>query len=198
MRKVPKIDPDVWDDCFPHCNSESTRLMIFVDGENLAIRYSSLLGDDTPAPNVSYQPGVFVWSETLIDLTRVYFVRRKYYYTSLVGDSSVIEDTTDKLKKLGIEAPRVFKKTKGKGSKRVDISLATDMLVHASRRNINVAVLIAGDEDYVPLVEAVQLVGCRVLVWFIPDGISPALKRAADAYANINPLLFESGRRATA
>jgi uncharacterized LabA/DUF88 family protein len=135
-----------------------------------------------------------VWSEKLMDLTGVYFVRRKYYYTSLVGDSSAIVDATDKLKELGIEAPRVFKKTKGKGSKRVDISLATDMLVHASRRNINVAVLIAGDEDYVPLVEAVQFEGCRVLVWFIPDGISPALKRAADAYADISSLLFDAKR----
>jgi uncharacterized LabA/DUF88 family protein len=168
--------------------------MVFVDGENLAIRYSSLLGDATPAPNVFCQPGVFVWSEKLMDLTGVYFVRRKYYYTSLVGDSSAIVDATDKLKELGIEAPRVFKKTKGKGSKRVDISLATDMLVHASRRNINVAVLIAGDEDYVPLVEAVQFEGCRVLVWFIPDGISPALKRAADAYADISSLLFDAKR----
>ena len=164
--------------------------MVFVDGENLAIRYSSLLDGASPGPNVFYRAGVFVWSEKLVDLTGVWFVPRKYYYTSLVGDESVMESTIDKLKEFGIEAPRVFKKTKGKGSKRVDISLATDMLLHASRRNFNIAVLIAGDEDYVPLVEAVQLEGCRVLVWFIPDGISPALKRAADAYADISSLFI--------
>ena len=83
-------------------------------------------------------------------------VLRKYYYTSIKGDEKKIVDCIDELKAHGIEAPRVFKKTKSRGSKRVDISLATDMLSHAFRKNYDIAVLVAGDEDYVPLVKAVQ------------------------------------------
>ena len=82
---------------------------------------------------------------------------RKHYYTSVQGDASTVQDTADWLKGQGFEAPRVFKKSKTKGSKRVDISLATDMLLHASRKHYEIALLVTGDGDYVPLVRAVQL-----------------------------------------
>jgi uncharacterized LabA/DUF88 family protein len=91
---------------------------------------------------------------------------------------------------MGIETPCVFKKNKTRGSKRVDISLTTDMLLHASRRNYDIAVLIAGDEDYVPVVQAVKLEGRRVLLWFIEDGLNPLLKKAADSYADLGIILF--------
>ena len=95
----------------------------------------------------------------------------------------------------GIETPRVFKKIKGSRTKRVDISLATDMLCHAARKNYEVAVLIAGDEDYVPLVEAVKAEGHRMLLWFLEDGLSPVLRRSADYYQNIGKILFSSEDR---
>ena len=56
---------------------------------------------------------------------RRYNVIRKYYYTSVKGDSDKLAEVERGLKSLNIEAPRVFKKNKNKGSKRVDISLAT-------------------------------------------------------------------------
>ena len=94
------------------------------------------------------------------------------------------------LKSIGIEAPRVFKKTKGRRSKRIDISLATDMLSHAHRGNYDIAILVAGDEDYVPLVEAVMAEGCRVVLWFLEDGLSPALKLKVDHYFDIGTFLL--------
>jgi uncharacterized LabA/DUF88 family protein len=94
------------------------------------------------------------------------------------------------LKELGIQAPRLFHKPKGKRAKRVDIQLATDMLTHAHRKNYDLAILVAGDEDYVPLVEAVQYEGKRVVVWFLPDGLSPALHRASDHAFDIGAIFF--------
>ena len=84
-----------------------------------------------------------------------------------------------------------FKKTKDKGSKGVDITLTIDMLLHATRKHYDVAVLVAGDEDYVPLVRAVQGEGARVYVWFISNGLSPALRMVADCYVNLDEFLFE-------
>lgn len=110
--------------------------------------------------------------------------------TSVQGDDGRIIDVVEKLKAAGIEAPNVFKRTKNKGSKRVDISLTTDMLLHAARKNFELAVLIAGDEDYVPLVEAVKSEGRRVLLWFVSDGLSPALKRAADYFCDLDEVLL--------
>jgi len=179
---------------FPNLSetSNNPRSMVFVDGENLAIRYTSMLrekGQD-PAGHIRYEPGVFVWSQALNNTCVYGAVFRKYYYTSVQGDDNLLSKTEDQLRSAGIDAPRVFKKTKSRGSKRVDISLATDMLTHAAQRNYEIAVLIAGDEDYVPLVEAVKQQGRRVYVWFLEDGLSSPLKRAADHYANIGEILF--------
>ena len=53
---------------------------------------------------------------------------------------------------------------------------------------------VAGDEDYVPLVDAVMAEGRRVVLWFIEDGLSPTLKRRADYHCDIGPLLLESDK----
>ena len=118
-------------------------------------QYVKIKGKNPPS-HVKYMKDVYVWSEHLKKINNFEIIR-KYYYTSVKGDSNKIEIIEDDLKNIEIEAPRVFKKTKDKGSKRVDISLATDMLTHAHRKNYNIAVLVAGDEDYVPLTIWMQL-----------------------------------------
>lgn len=165
------------------------RVMYFVDGENLAIRYGAILKETgrSPAPQVVYEPNILVWSPQLNE--DGHGVIRKHYYTSVPDDGVRIQQTEAKLKSVGIEAPRVFRKDKDKGSKRVDISLSSDMLLHATRRHFDIAVLVAGDEDYVPLVRAVQGEGARVHVWFVSSGISPALQQVSDAFLDITYVL---------
>lgn len=177
---------------FPIVNDQVMVSMVFVDGENLAVRYGSLLqskGMSAPE-HAAFEPDVYVWSTGLNNICYWGGVRRCHYYTSITGDTDKITDVVDKLKAAGIQAPNVFKKTKNKGSKRVDISLATDMLIHAARKNYETAVLVAGDEDYVPLVEAVKSEGRRVVLWFVSDGLSPALRRAADYFAELDEVLL--------
>jgi uncharacterized LabA/DUF88 family protein len=171
------------------------KAMIFVDGENLTIRYGEMLRKEgaKPRDDIEYLENVFVWSAALTHLAPTTpAIMRKYYYTALQGDEPKINDIEKSLKGLGIESPRVFKKDKGKGSKRVDITLTTDMLIHATRKHYDLAVLIAGDEDYIPLVEAVQREGARVMVCFVSSGLSPALRQAADDFFDLDPLLFQS------
>ena len=174
---------------------ENARAMVFVDGENLAIRYGNALKtrSASPAQHVWYLPNIAVWTEALspnsnsIPGTRVL---RKHYYTSVKGDEVALQDATDCLKRYNFEAPRVFKKNKSKGSKRVDISLTTEMLLHASRKHYEIAVLVAGDEDYVPLVQAVKSEGARVHVWFLGDGLSPKLREEADYFVELDEFLL--------
>jgi uncharacterized LabA/DUF88 family protein len=64
------------------------------------------------------------------------------------------------------------------------------MLSHAFRKNYDIAVLVAGDEDYVPLVKAVQSEGCRVYLWFLENGLSPFLKRTVDRFTDIEEIFF--------
>jgi len=155
--------------------------MVFVDGENLSMRFGSMLRGRSLLPHVTHQQDVFVWSQLLnMEHHASCEVLRQYYYTSVGGDETARAAVHESLRALGIEAPRVFPKRKDRGSKRVDISLAVDMLSHGYRRNYDMAVLVAGDEDYVPLVEAVASAGCRVALWFLEDGLSLALERAVD------------------
>ena len=85
------------------------------------------------------------------------------------GDPPKLKEVREQLKQAGFEAPNVFPKDKTKGSKRVDISLTTDMLLYAARKHYDIAILVAGDEDYVPLVRAVKGEGARVHVWFLSN-----------------------------
>jgi len=166
--------------------------MVFVDGENLAIRYGNLVQSRgaTIPEHVRYEPGVYVWSTAMMNMTYWGGIVHRHYYTSVQGDDPKLLEVVEKLKAAGIESPNVFKKNKAKGSKRVDISLTTDMLLHAARKNFGVGVLVAGDEDYVPLVEAVKSEGRRVYVWFVSDGLSAELRRAADHFGDLDEILL--------
>ena len=171
--------------------SADAKVMMFVDGENLSIRYGKVLRGAKP-DHVVYEPNTYVWSECLNLDRHVCEVIRKYYYTCVQGDDVRLVQVEDDLKAVGIEAPCVFKKTKGRGSKRVDISLTIDMLTHAHRKNYDIAVLVAGDEDYVPLVEAVMAESRRVVVWFFRQGLNPHLKRCADYFFDVGEVLLET------
>lgn len=166
-----------------------TKAMIFVDGENLAIRYKEGLGGAQPEKHVEFLEDVYVWSRFANIPHHVHCdVIRKYYYTAIQGDELKIEDVEAQLKSIGIEAPRVFKKRKGRPTKRVDISIATEMLTHAHRGNYDIAILVAGDEDYVPLVRAIKDEGCRVVLWFFEGdrGLSTRLTMEADYFFDIS------------
>lgn len=173
----------------PTARSE-TLVMMFVDGENLAKRYGAILKTDKPRSHVVYEPDVYVWSRYATRINGPQDFIRRYYYTSAPGDQPSRDTIAEQLRQLGIEAPRVFHRPRNGRSKRVDITLATDMLSHAHRKNYDIAILVAGDGDYVPLVEAVKAEGRRVALWFVHDGLSPSLKAASDHYWDIGKCLF--------
>lgn len=170
--------------------------MVFVDGENLTARaealYHSILNDER-----CYSKGVFVWLPHL-DPRELWHVRgwgtqqwavRAHYYTSVRGDTNRIDKERWRLRGLGFQ-PSVFKRdanqTKAKG---VDIQLTTDLLGHAFRDNYDVAVLFAGDSDYLPLVREVQRLGKLVyLVFFAGDGsgLSDELRLECDQFIELN------------
>ena len=169
--------------------------MVFVDGENFAMAFKRHLGQ-RPLPEEShYEPDVFYWGARIGLICSVAQVVRIHYYTSVKGGPERLDEVADSLKAAGIEAPRVFKRYKERGSKRVDITLATEMLGHAHRDNYEIAVLIAGDEDYVPLVEAVQREGPQVSVWFFEESVNPTLRRCADSFHDLSYVLFEADSR---
>jgi uncharacterized LabA/DUF88 family protein len=94
-------------------------------------------------------------------------------------------DIAQALWELGF-TPKVFTKPDGdRKSKAVDIAFTTDVLSHAYQDNYDAAFLIAGDEDYVPLIDELKHHGRVVIVGFLSgeeSGLSPKLRLAADAF----------------
>jgi len=74
----------------------------------------------------------------------------------------------------------------------VDIALAKDFLSHAFLDNYDVAVLVAGDGNYVPLIIEVKRLGKVVYVVFFHDfGLSTELHSAADMFFEMGQFFLE-------
>ncbi len=179
----------------PYSVPKNSRFMVFVDGENIAIRYKEHLKSKNvhPEPHVSHLENIYVWTNYLnmhhhVNCSLI----RSYYYTCANADENRIIEIQDELICCGITDPRVFKKKNKIRSKRVDITLATEMLSHSYNDNFEVAVLVAGDEDYVPLVQEVKRAGKQVALWFLKDGLSNHLKRECDIFLDLSYYLFNT------
>jgi uncharacterized LabA/DUF88 family protein len=98
-----------------------------------------------------------------------------HYYTRVVGDEQRIKLVEQSLWGNGFLA-KVFKKQKPQTkSKGMDIGLATDFISNAFFNNYDVAVLIAGDADYIPMVNEVKRLGKLVYVIFFHFSDQPPM-----------------------
>ncbi len=176
------------------------RWMSFVDGENFTIRGQKV----AIAKGMNLEEGewfsrnVFMWlpsrdgrsrpdSSVNRELEQLQpRAIRSYYYTSVAGDPDRLNAVRDSIHHLAFN-PVVFKKNaQEEKAKGVDIALTKDMLMHAVRDNYDVALLFAGDGDYVPLVEQVKSLGKVVYVGFFErEGLNAELRRAADFFFDI-------------
>jgi uncharacterized LabA/DUF88 family protein len=177
--------------------------MLFVDGENFTIRAQSFAVENnfSLVEGPHYRKDTFVWlpgrsptSATVMTSSALQRVGvRASYYTSISGDEPLLTAVRESLWSLGFD-PHVFKKdSQSKKTKGVDITLTKDMLSHAFLGNYDDAGLVAGDADYVPLVEEIKRLGKVVHVLFFKShGLSPELRRSADAFEDISDLFRAS------
>lgn len=176
------------------------RWMLFVDGENftIAAKDAAETMGVTLTPGPYYDPDVFVWlprhaatqhlgGGTVVITHAV----RSHYYTSLQGDEEKVHRVKQALWDLGFQ-PEVFKRRKNRKAKGVDIALTKDFLSHAFFNNYDVAAVVAGDGDYVPVVQEAKRLGKRIYVAFF-DGkwLSPELKLSADRFYEMTPFFKE-------
>ena len=76
--------------------------------------------------------------------------------------------------------------------KGTDVQLATDMLTHSYKNNYDVAILVAGDNDYAGAVQAIKDNGKHVEVaLFGREGTSQELRNVADRIIPINSRLLK-------
>jgi hypothetical protein len=176
--------------------------MMFIDGENLTIRAQAIAEKDAidlmdKAYFDFFRKDTYFWPTDLQghwwapSPKRVNILvtpERRWYYTSAQGDESTQEQVHDELSAAEFAPVVIRKRANQRKSKGVDIALTKDMLVQAFLNNYDVAVLVAGDGDYVPVVEEVKRLGKWVIVAFFDEesGLSPRLRRAADHSAIFN------------
>ena len=170
--------------------------MLFVDGENFTIQGQELANKKSIALTEGryYSKNTFLWipgfdaHQRCADghLTLSPMSIRSMYYTSVVGDTEKMEEIRTKLWELKFQ-PETFKKRKQREkAKGVDIALTKDLMFNAFRGNYDVAVLITGDGDFVPVIEEVRRLGKVVyLAFFETIGLSKSLKLACDSFTDM-------------
>ncbi len=168
--------------------SRSERVMIFIDGSNM---YHSLRHF---FKRTNIDIGKFC--QKILDKRRLV---RIYYYNARVGQKEEPERYKDQKKYFaGVEAipytelrlgRLVYNNWPGNPpyEKGVDIQLATDMITHSFKNNYDVAVLVAGDNDFVGALQAVKDNGKNVEVaLFGKERTSMQLRNVADKVVTID------------
>ncbi|MAF85456.1 MAG: NYN domain-containing protein [Dehalococcoidales bacterium] len=164
------------------------RVMIFIDGSNL---YHSLKNYFRRA---DIDIGKF--GRKLLEKRRLV---RIYYYNARVGRKEEPERYKDQQAFFnGINATPYTELRLGRlvyinwpsappYEKGVDIQLATDMITHSFKNNYDVAILVAGDNDYVGALQAVKDNGRNTEVaLFGKESTSLQLREVADRVITVN------------
>jgi uncharacterized LabA/DUF88 family protein len=179
-----------------------SRLMAFVDGENLVARYQAMVKDGrVPRPSVVHETDVFVWNPN-IELIRHWELIRAHYCASVVGDDNKVATVRDTLRRTVFVHdsfnspfawcyPIVFKKpAKSKKASVVDIRLTTDVLSHVYQNNVDVVLFLSGDADFEPVVRDVIARGKQAVVAGFSSGMSESLSTIADRYQYLDDCFF--------
>ncbi len=181
------------------------RSILFVDGENLTMRYQALVASGrTPMASVKHEPDVYVWTSDLGDRSVIDTdLIRINYYTSMVGDDDAVAKVRDEVSSLRYCMhgdfygacqlyPRVYKKPKKSTKSRlVDINITIDVMRHSYANAIDVVYLFSGDGDFVNLVEEVARSGKKVCLAAFSSGLEPRLVSAVDRFVLLDDFYFE-------
>ena len=167
---------------------KNERVMIFIDGSNL---YHSLKGFFKRT-----DIDIGKMARKLLDKRRLV---RLYYYNAKVGlkeepqryrDQQAFFTSVNAIPYSELRLGRLVYHNWPNSppyEKGVDIQLATDMITHSFKNNYDVAVLVAGDNDFVGAIQSVKDNGKNVEVaLFGKERTSYRLRMVADRVITIN------------
>jgi uncharacterized LabA/DUF88 family protein len=189
----------------PYFARPTSRLMGFVDGENLVARYQAMLKEGfVPRDDMCHVPDALVWYPAFTQLAGYHEILRVTYYTSVVGDEQRQAGLKQQIRALTFSkhsasmlpnnvTPCVFKRDAStRRSKGVDIQLCVDALTHVHRRNVDAILLLTGDGDYIPLIDEVLRNGIQVFLSAFSSGLNPQLRDRVDALYELDGTTWES------
>ncbi|HEY8020317.1 MAG TPA: NYN domain-containing protein [Thermoanaerobaculia bacterium] len=160
------------------------RVVIFIDGSNL---YHCVI-DQFGRADIDF-------SKLAQVLTTGRRLVRTYYYNAVVRREDGEEryktqqrffDNLRRVPYLDLRLGRLERRGNAVVEKGIDVRVATDMLWQAHNNVYDTAVLVSGDADYVPAVEAVKAIGKHVEVAFVERGRSMDLQQTADRFVPLD------------
>jgi len=174
------------------------RVMIFIDGGYLREGFKRIYGHD----EINF-PGLFVLLKALaVEERRRPEVIRAYYYDAIVDpienpdEFKKQEEYFDNIEKYAVyevKLARLKGTKKGRKQKGVDVMLAVDMITKAFMNHYDIAIFLAGDDDFLDLIKAVKdLTDKRVYGSFYPDEVSEDLLNNLDKRQPLTKRLLDS------
>lgn len=165
------------------------RVMIFIDGSNLY----HVLKQNTDKHDLDYKR----FSEKL---TRDRELIRTYYYNirQESPDNPKLAENQDRFLNALYETDYLEVKLgiwKARGGtmveKGVDVMIASDLIRHAYEDHYDVAILVSGDADFYPALQAVKDIGKQVEVAAFDSNLSAEAARLADVVTKFNGEYFD-------
>jgi uncharacterized LabA/DUF88 family protein len=164
---------------------------LFIDGAYLAAIYRDLMQEfwkiegeiDFVALKKFASADKVFYYDCVDDVARSGEIREQVEARVRAKDSFL--DGIRELPGYHVQEGRIAGVGRRRRQKRVDVQLAVDMLMHATHRNMTHATLLAGDEDFLPLIEALEGLGTDVTVIYERQSGARTLHWAADAGVGI-------------
>lgn len=183
------------------------RVMIFIDEGYLRRSFENIYSHQ----NINFA-GLYVMLKDLaVEETRRPEVIRVYYYDSRADPEENLEEYKKQNEYFsGIEEHAVYevklarirksgKSGEKKKQKGTDVLLAMDMITKALMNHYDIAILLAGDDDFLDLVRAVKdFTDKRVYGAFYPGHISENLRKAYDKKLQLTKKLLDENNIAKA
>lgn len=165
------------------------RVMIFIDGSNLY----HVLKQNTDKHDLDYKR----FSEKLTgdrDLIRTYY----YNIRQESPDNPSLAEKQDRFLKALYETQYLEVKLgiwKARGQtmveKGVDVMIATDLIMHAYEDHYDIAILVSGDADFYPALQAVKDIGKQVEVAAFDSNLSAEAAKSADVVLRFDNAYFD-------
>jgi uncharacterized LabA/DUF88 family protein len=191
------------------------RTYVFVDGENLVMRYQSMVAAGAkPKKEVIHIPDTFVWHPRITTWS-CFDIGRVTYYTSATGDAKKLEALHEQVANVEFEyhydpsddvqpgtsqlVPRIYHKLKqSRKTRNVDINIVIDVMRTAHLPGADLIYILSGDGDYLPLIEEAGRHGKEIYMSAFSSGLSNKLQYSVDNFALLDDMFFTEEKKAHA
>jgi uncharacterized LabA/DUF88 family protein len=180
------------------------RVIAFVDGENLVLRYQEMLrAGRRPRGDVFHIPNRFVWAAGMTLWTRM-DLSRVNYYMSIDGARENVEELSHQIAEQTFTCqgevylqgtarilPHIhWKSAQSRKTKVIDIHLTVDAMRAVTTMPVDGIFLVSGDGDYDQLLAEVGRSGKQAYLAAFSSGLDPKLKTRVEQFVDLDDVYF--------